>query len=36
MSLSTPIALGFTAEIYAWHAGQVLKLLQSGNFPRHR
>src|SRR4030042_5391802 len=30
MSLSAPIALGFTAEIYAWHAGQVLKLFNSG------
>ncbi len=30
MSSSTPIALGFTAEIYAWHAGQVLKLFKSG------
>jgi uncharacterized protein (TIGR02172 family) len=30
MSLNAPIALGFTAEIYAWHAGQVLKLFNSG------
>jgi uncharacterized protein (TIGR02172 family) len=30
MSLGSPIALGFTAEIYAWHAGQVLKLYKSG------
>jgi len=30
MLLSAPIALGFTAEIYAWHAGQVLKLFNSG------
>ena len=26
----TPIAIGFTAEIYAWHAGQVLKLFNPG------
>ena len=30
MSLSAPIALGFTAEIYAWHNGEVLKLFNSG------
>jgi len=30
MSLSTPIALGFTAEIYAWKNGQVLKLFNQG------
>jgi uncharacterized protein (TIGR02172 family) len=30
MSLSAPIALGFTAEIYAWHNGQVLKLFNPG------
>ena len=30
MSLSAPIALGFTAEIYAWHDGQVLKLYNPG------
>jgi len=30
MSLSAPIALGFTAEIYAWHTGQVLKLYNPG------
>jgi len=30
MALSTPIALGFTAEIYAWKDGQVLKLFNPG------
>jgi len=30
MSLSTLIALGFTAEIYAWKEGQVLKLFYQG------
>src|SRR4030042_1798431 len=30
MSLSAPIALGFTAEIYAWYDGQVLKLFNPG------
>lgn len=29
MPLSAPIALGFTAEIYAWKDGQVLKLYKS-------
>jgi uncharacterized protein (TIGR02172 family) len=31
MSLSTPIALGFTAEIYTWKDGQVLKLFNQGS-----
>ena len=30
MQLSTPIALGFTAEVYAWKDGQVLKLFNAG------
>jgi uncharacterized protein (TIGR02172 family) len=30
MSLSAPLAQGFTAEIYAWHDGQVLKLFHQG------
>lgn len=30
MVSGTPIALGFTAEIYAWHGGQVLKLFNAG------
>ena len=30
MALSAPIALGFTAEIYAWKDGQVLKLFNQG------
>ena len=30
MSLNTPIARGFTAEIYAWKEGQVLKLFNPG------
>ncbi len=30
MHLNTPIALGFTAEIFAWHDGQVLKLFNKG------
>ncbi|MFZ0534787.1 MAG: aminoglycoside phosphotransferase family protein [Anaerolineales bacterium] len=30
MPLSAPIALGFTAEIYAWDEGQVLKLFNRG------
>lgn len=30
MDLSTPIALGATAEIYAWKDGQVLKLFKQG------
>ena len=30
MALSAPIALGFTAEIYAWKDGQVLKLFNPG------
>jgi uncharacterized protein (TIGR02172 family) len=30
MELSSPIALGFTAEIYAWKDGQVLKLFNRG------
>jgi tRNA A-37 threonylcarbamoyl transferase component Bud32 len=30
MPLGTPIALGFTAEIFAWHDGQVLKLFNQG------
>jgi uncharacterized protein (TIGR02172 family) len=30
MVLSDPIALGFTAEIYAWKDGQVLKLFNRG------
>ena len=30
MALSTPIALGFTAEIFAWHDDQVLKLFKHG------
>jgi len=29
-----PIALGFTAEIYPWKDGQVLKLFDSGPSPR--
>jgi uncharacterized protein (TIGR02172 family) len=29
-TLGTPIALGFTAEIYAWHGGKVLKLFKQG------
>lgn len=29
-TLGTPIALGFTAEIFAWHDGQVLKLYNRG------
>ena len=28
--LETPIATGFTAEIYTWHDGQVLKLFKQG------
>jgi uncharacterized protein (TIGR02172 family) len=30
MSLDTPLARGFTAEIYAWNNGQVVKLFNSG------
>lgn len=30
MQLSAPIALGFTAEVYAWKDGQVLKLFNQG------
>jgi uncharacterized protein (TIGR02172 family) len=30
MPIGTPIALGFTAEIHAWHTGQVLKLYNPG------
>jgi len=30
MQLSAPIALGFTAEIYTWKDGQVLKLFNAG------
>jgi hypothetical protein len=30
MPLNTPIALGFTAEIYAWKDGQVLMLFNPG------
>lgn len=30
MVLSAPIALGFTAEIYAWHDEQILKLFKQG------
>jgi len=30
MQLSAPIALGFTAEVYAWKDGQVLKLFKAG------
>lgn len=30
MQLSSPIAIGFTAEIYTWKTGQVLKLFNPG------
>jgi len=30
MALSTPIGIGFTAEVYAWKDGQVLKLFNPG------
>ncbi len=30
MELTSPIAVGFTAEIYPWHDGQVLKLFKQG------
>src|SRR4030042_1135986 len=30
MQLSAPIALGFTAEIFAWKDGQILKLFNQG------